>query len=140
MFLFTDLLHTWINRNILKPLLLTPSLKSRFNVSRHGYQMTQVIVKGSHKDKRQVFLSSSFLNFPALNLSLSLPHLCDQLLFPFGQLFKRAVFPQVICSTFVCSDLTKECVAFARPCLGRMVKTREEGGKRKRKLQNCRAE
>lgn len=34
--------------------------------------MTQVIVKGSHKDKRQVFLSSSFLNFPALNLSLSL--------------------------------------------------------------------
>lgn len=60
--------------------------------------------------------------FSSLSASLSL-----------GRRFKKAVFFQVMWSTFVCSNLTKECLAFTRLCLHRAVKeskkkvAREEG-------------
>ena len=98
-------------------------------------KLTEVRVEGSREDSRgQVFLSSIplllYSLFSSLSASLSL-----------GRRFKRAVFSQVMWSTFVCSNLTKECLAFTRLCPRGAVKesgkkvVREEGkgeGKGKR--------
>lgn len=54
-------------------------------------------------------------------------------------MIQKAVFSQVMWSTFVCSNLTKECLAFTRLCLRRAVKENKkkkkvgEGGRERRK-------
>lgn len=81
-----------------------------------------------------------------LSLSLPPPGLLYSLFFSLsaslslGRRFKRP-FSQVMWSTFVCSNLTKECLAFTRLCLHWAVKENEkkklvkEEGKGERKKQ-----
>lgn len=57
--------------------------------------------------------------------------------FPPGRQFKKAVFFQVMWSTFVCSNLTKECLAFTRLCLhGAAKEGKKKGGEGRRERES----